>query len=326
MEQIRRISLTIPHSWAQCSLEQLELIAAELMAGQLGASFVPQDTRTLKARLFFALAGLDIVVPAVEGEEEAYCLCRRHGKEHKNEPSFPVYAWQVSDWIDKQMKWFDTPCTGFVIFPFPEIRLRKNVFRRKTFFSPQPLMQDFSWQRYRLVQDYLQLYYRQQNLLLSLGKKNLRRKENRKAFVEQMKKAGEARSMFLSLLFTSEHKVFDRDTRKYKKTTDYDYDLAVANSKYFDSFSEIKMQVVLMWWTGVMTYLQTKYPHIFKSTGVAANAKVNPLEVYARMTATIEKHIGIDEGRLNNENFHIVLQHFEDIAVTNEEYEKIKRK
>lgn len=75
-----------------------------------------------------------------------------------------------------------------------------------------------------------------------------------------------------------------------------------------------------------MTYLQSKYPHVFKTTDVKANAKVNPLDVYARMAATMEKHIGIDEERLNNENFYIVLQHTEDIAVTNEEYEKIKRK
>lgn len=326
MEQIRRISLAIPRSWAQCSLEQLELIATELMADQLGASLVQQDACTVKARVFFALAGLDIVVPAVEGEEDAYCLCRRQGKEYKKGPLFPVYAWQVSDWIDKQMKWFDTPCTGLVIFPFPDIRLCKNFFQRKTFYSPQPLMQDFTWQRYRLVQDYLQLFYRQQNHLLALGRKNLRRKENKKAFFAQMKKTSEVRSMFLSLLFTSEHRVFDKDTRKHKRTTSYDYDLAVANSKYFDNFSEVKFQLVLMWWTGVTTYLQSKYPHIYKNMGVGVNAKTNPLEVYARMAATMEKHIGIDEERLNKEIFHIVLQHFEDIAVTNEEYEKIRRR
>ena len=320
-----KISLSVPRSWAQCTKEQLERIAAELIAEQTAASFVPQDMTVLKVRLFFAFARLRIVGQSeAEGDEDKYFLCVSESKE--NALPFPVYAWQVSSWIEKELAWLDQPCTGLVALPYPTVRLRKNLFQRKKFYGPQVLMQDFSWQRYRLVQDYLQLYYRQQNMLVALGRKNMRRKKNRQAFVEQMKKATETRSVFLSLLFLAERKVLDKDTGRRKKTVSYDYSACVENAQYFNRFDEIKFQVVLMWWTGIMTYLQTKFPHVFKTTDVKANAKVNPLEVYARMAATMEKHIGIDEERLNNENFHIVLQHMEDIAVTNEEYEKIKRK
>lgn len=321
----RKISLSVPRSWAQCSKEQLETIAAELIAEQATASLVPQDMTALKVRLFFDFAGLRIVGQSeAEDEEDRYFLCV--SASNKNAMPFPIYAWQVSSWIEKELDWLDKPCTGLVSLPYPTIRLRKNIFQRKKFYGPAVLMQDFSWQRYRMVQDYLQLYYRQQNMLVALGRKNMHRKKNRQAFLVQMKKTTETRSMFLSLLFLPERKIIDKDTGRRKKVVSYDYSVSVENAKYFNHFDEVKFQVVLMWWTGIMTYLQSKYPHVFKTTDVKANAKVNPLDVYARMAATMEKHIGIDEERLNNENFYIVLQHTEDIAVTNEEYEKIKRK
>lgn len=321
----RKISLTLPKSWAACTVAQLEAIATAFMEAEIKASFVPTDDVRIKVNLFFELAGLEVVIPAVEGEKNACVLCRRRGKEYKDEALFPIYSYQVWEWIKSELKWLDTPCSGLVFFPYPEMKLRSKGVE-KCFYGAGVLMQDFSWQRYRLAQDYLQLYYIQQNRLLELGKYNLKRKHNRKAFLAQGEKVAQARAQVLSMFFAVEHDVFSERTHQMERSRDFDIDIAADNVEFFMSFDDVKFQVILMWWTGINHYMQTKYPHFFKRSSVSGSGKANPLEVYARITATLEKHIGLNEKQVNDENCHIILQHMEDIAVTNEEYEKIKNR
>ena len=74
-------------------------------------------------------------------------------------------------------------------------------------------------------------------------------------------------------------------------------------------------------------YLQEKYPHCFKKQDIKTIHKnVNSLDLYTRTTATMEKYLSMSEKDVNNQTFHIILQHLDDMAKENEEMEKIKSK
>lgn len=327
MFEQKQINLKMPTGWAQCSVAQLETIAQTMARNeQLAAlALAPADMTMLKTQLFFALAGLDVLVPSVDGEKEPCCLCRVHGS--KGGTPFNVYAWQVQYWIEKQLAWLDQPCTGLVMFPYPTLKLQLGwLSRGKTFYGPSALMQDFSWQRYRLAQDYLQLYMQQMNALIILMRKNPLREDNIAATLAMKQQVDDTKAAFLSMLFTCEHRAFDKDAGQKVKTTTFDLGLTQRNAEWLRHVSDTQLQVILFWWSGMMQYMQSKYPHVYKRSNIKTNEKTNPLELYARMVATMEKHVGLNEREVNDENVHIVLQHMEDIGVTNEEMDKINNK
>lgn len=76
----------------------------------------------------------------------------------------------------------------------------------------------------------------------------------------------------------------------------------------------------------MMQYLKHKYKRCFKRQAPEGSQPSTPLDLYTRTIATMEKYLGLDEDTVNKQNFHIVLQHMEDMAQQNEEYEKIKKK
>ena len=52
----------------------------------------------------------------------------------------------------------------------------------------------------------------------------------------------------------------------------------------------------------------------------------NPLELYTSIIATMQKYIGIDEEKVNDQTFHVILEQLERIAKENEEIEKMNKK
>ena len=75
----------------------------------------------------------------------------------------------------------------------------------------------------------------------------------------------------------------------------------------------------------MMFYLQTEYPRCFKRQAVKGQPKQNnPLELYTRTTATMQKYLGLDETEVNNQFFQLVLQHMDNMAKENDELERIK--
>jgi hypothetical protein len=40
----------------------------------------------------------------------------------------------------------------------------------------------------------------------------------------------------------------------------------------------------------------------------------------------MEKYVGLNEQEVNNQSFHVILQHMEDIAKENDEMEKMRKK
>lgn len=311
MDGTKTVKLNLPISWSRLSVQQLETVARCITRSEQTAAISlsgQADKFQIKTQLFFPLAGLSVLVHHLEDSDGTYSLCCLADEKKKDyEHSFKIYSWQVYSCIEKYMAWLDTPCSGLVTFPYPILTLHNGTGRGIKFHGPSALMQDFTWRRFRVTQDYLQLYVQQQNILVSLGRKNMMREKNLKAYTTMLRSVGDVRAKFLSMLFTCEHDIAEEKVYGYLRNID-----------------DTRFQVILFWWNGMMQYLHGSYPHFYQKTSVSKNNKTNPLSLYARMTATIEKHVGLNEREVNDENFHVVLQHMEDICVTNDEYEKIR--
>ena len=184
-------------------------------------------------------------------------------------------------------------------------------------------MQDFSWQRYRYAQDYHDYYCTLHNQWITMSAH-----PNRYAAADLKAKAKElamAQSRFLATLFC--RRVPQVDSRTGQRSKEYAFvpGQSEANAHYFYRFDEIRFQVILFWWEGMVRYLQEKYPRCFRRQKVKGGApQPNALEVYTRMTATMEKYLGLTEEMVNAQLFHVNLQHLDDMMRESEELKKTK--
>ena len=168
-------------------------------------------------------------------------------------------------------------------------------------------MQNFTWQRYRHCQDWLEEYLRRENLrikALSNARGCPERSILYKKLAEATSEADHARASFLSELLTGTDEKFHE----------------------FEKFDKVKWQVILFWWAEQMHYLHRTYPRCFKRQGMKGKNPTNPFQLYTRTIATMEKYLGLDEEKVNNQTYTLVLQHLEDMAKESEEIEKMKRK
>lgn len=343
-EETIHIDLTLPRSWNQCDTEQLETIAACIMKRTAMADrYHPFDWMDVKSELFFLLTGTEIIrIETNEDDpEDITYLCRLCRKKkwpssggsptpprrsilrwpwfrHDSKaPEFYLRPWQVLYWIDTQLKWIDDEKSTLLLFPYKQLIYTSHFtwhrpFLKRTYYAPAELLQDFTWQQYRHLQDYMSMYIDQQNTLVKVA----RRRHDQKQIVQMMRELMQTRDEFLKILFTPAAFPSGRSR------TD-----AISIAKQVSSITEIQWQVILLWWSGMMNYLMQQYPRCFKkSNGKKKNKKpVNPLELYTSIVATMQKYIGIDEEKINNQTFHIVLEQLERIAKDNEELEKMKR-
>jgi hypothetical protein len=103
-------------------------------------------------------------------------------------------------------------------------------------------------------------------------------------------------------------------------------------SDIFEGFSPIKWQVILFWWSSLMSMLAKKFPKVFKSQPVGKGKRRpqqqdTPWDFYNRVTATIQKYIGgLSEQDVNNATYGTILQQLEMMADEAAEMEKLKHK
>lgn len=334
-----KLDLQVPHSWNACTPAQLRIIASTLMdAEQRATSFMPVNDTDVKIRLFLALTGLLVLSTTekgflVVGNKETIA-------QHPvaAEP-FEIENWQIQSWISpvKQgekivrpgvLDWLWASSKDYLlVYPFPVYRARLPILgglltipTTMVFNGPEPLMQDFSWQRYRFASDYMQLYVDQSNAMVKAEKKmhHPLKKEDAIKLIGMKKDIYKTRSLFLSTIHTARGRTFNAD-------------LVDRNARYFDTYSDVDFQCVLFWWQGMMHYLHSQYPRCFKAANKPARGRKaqripNPLEFYVSTVATLEKYIGLNEEQVNNEIFHLPLQHLERIARENEEIERMQKK
>ena len=361
LKEIQKLDLQFPRGWNQCTTRQLEQIAAVIAEEQKRVTrFRPFDEQSVKVALFFLFSGIKIIVPINPRVpvEDQYYVCR-----HKSlkEP-FNLYLWQINYWLngseqDKShplpnngrgqgggslFSWlFNPKSTGLQIMPYEHshrsrFRIVNAIKDSLSFgegwggalfgksFSGEgcTLLQGIKWRQYRFAQEYMSYYLQQNNTLLQMQKRSnaIPPKELRK----QQKIVDQARASFLATIFNARTWTIDTDSHIPRRAYVYTSNQHTDNVEYFRNFPEDKWQVILFWWSGQMRYLHTKYKHCFKEDKVAR--PTNPLELYTRTVATMEKYLSLDEEKVNRETVHNVLQHLEDMAAQNEELDRMRHR
>lgn len=324
---MQKLNLSFPTSWQACSLEQLEQIASVFIdVAERSDRFHPFDMREVKVALFFLMSELKIVEGLILNDkgEEAYIVSHPSVEE-----PFYLELWKLNSFIDgvidtetlqyeKPEKeqdgvfdWLDDEShSGPLLFPYEKLIVHGRFpLNKRTYKGVAPLMQDFTWQRYRHCIDWMEEYIRRENVRIRAVAKahgcpahsplhaDVRNAE---------READDARASFLSELITGMEE----------------------KNHLFRNFDKVKWQVILFWWAEQMHYLHRTYPRCFKKQGFGAKGKKphNPFELYTRTIATMEKYLGLDEDKVNGQTYTLVLQHLEDMAKESEEIEKMKAK
>ena len=198
----RKINLTLPRSWNECSTEQLELIS-RIMLEQIERAdrYHPFDMRNVKIACFFVLSGMEIVKGIDQSNplELQHYVCRLSTPIHRNpffrrrkqeEEIFPVYLCDINYWLSPKPKTDDRNSAEYIAagaglldwldqengahltrFPYPTLRLRNkgSLLRRKTDYAgPAQDMDGFSWQQYRFASDLMGQYISLSNNLVKM--------------------------------------------------------------------------------------------------------------------------------------------------------------
>lgn len=330
MQEKRIIDLKVPKSWRACSAKDLEeLVEAKLEGGTVLS--VDDDNMAWKTKALLRLANLEVVdVPEVKEGEDMYLLVewkqpkrsllQRLLHREKKKPPFPLYSWQLHDAIRNNLSWLDRE-PDIVKFPYPTW-----VMKGKEFRGPGTFLSDWTWTQYQLVQDYMQYILKVTDMAAKMTKNKIHLREQRK-LSQQLQTA---RAMLLATIYVQEVDYMDAETNLPKRGWRFVSGQSEDNSKYFQEFPEMQFQVVLLWWSSMMTYLHRTYPKCFSTKNEKRKTKdkrpTDPTILYARLTATMEKYMGTDEQTLGKENFKVVLQHLNDMVQHNEELERMKRK
>ena len=359
------INLRLPSAWNRCSIAELRAIA-EIMADCAfrASRFRPFDMMEIKVAVFFRLANIEIVEPLnprVPVEQQYYtCRIRPYSLEEEQsrmwryyrrslhwlrtkvlgrDDTFSLYLWQIHSWLSptpakgKQrpkpgmLDWLDSDsANSLLLFPLKVVSRRRSRWGRKVCFQgPAPLMDGFSWQRYRFAQDFMQNFVNAQNRLIQLQR--MGRRTSPADLLKAVRNLDLAKALFLATVFERRITYVDEGTGRTVTDFRYQSNQASDNSPFFRNFPDRDWQLVLLWWQGMMHFLSRTYPKVFKKQPLKANAKpTNPLELYTRTTATIEKRLGITARDVDREPYTTVIQQLEDLTRENEEIEKINQR
>ena len=298
-----RIDLHMPKDWNAMTVAELETVASVLIQSAASGNV---DMQSVKVQLFLELADLSLIEPANPAKpvEEQYIVVARRGHAER----LNLYLWQIDYWIKEQMKWIDHPST-LRTCPYKEY-VKWSIRGRHRYAGPATLMQNFEWRQYRLAGEYYSYYIMESNKLVSLQQ---REGVSEGELKKQIKAVACAKGMFLATLFNRRVKYVDTETKLIKRDYVYVSWQSVKNWRDFADFPDVKFQVILFWWSGCMKWLESKYPKCFRQDSPKKQAKTDPLTLYTRQTATMEKYLGINEENLNHELYTNVLQHLQDM-------------
>lgn len=300
------------------TVSELETVASVLI--QSASRNPSANMNEIKVELFLAITGLEVVESAnpVKPVEEQYLTVCRRGRVER----LVLYLWQMHYWMENNMKWLDKP-SDLLLFPYREYT-RWTWKGRHRYEGPSALMQNFQWKQYRLSGEYMSYYISESNRLVKMMSPNSGASPN--DIKKQHHAVARAKGMFLATIFNRKVKYVDAETKLIRRDYAYVSCQSTKNWKDFARFSDVKFQVVLFWWTGTLNWLQKKYPKVFNSSSPKKNAMANPLELYTRQTATMEKYLGIHEEALNRELYTNVLQHLQDMMDESDRMKALENK
>jgi len=327
MKETRYIKLHLPQSWNQCTTEELEHIASAIIEEQarIGRYHIFNWER-VKVNIVIAINGLSVESEERRAESEESGFLVRRGKE---EP-WPISTGQLCS-LCEILSWLNDEKASKVIFQFPyptlDVRCKREEGRAISHHpssiihlqGPPPLLDGYTWQEYRWLTDWMQEYMRCANALVQ-GKTADVRSKSQAALAT-------ARNEFLAVLFKPAGKPTD--------TTAAEHTSAISHltSDIFESFSPIKWQVILFWWSSLMQQLAQKFPKVFKQQplerkrGRHQQKPDTPWDFYNRVTASVQKYIGgLSAQDVDNQPYGVVLQQLEMMADETAEMEKMKKK
>lgn len=326
LEDPRYIDLHLPRSWNQATTDELEQIAAVITRRTLTADrYHPFDWDEAKVELILRLNGLEIVRMAdtVPADMEYIVRFRRERprwwqlfrrlryqrSERRDNQPFPLSVGHIHamlpmlSWID------DEKAEPLLRFPYETITLRGITLQ-----GPPPMMDGYTWEEYRHLQDWMSAYVSASNALTRL-------QQSRRADAASLKAAltrqANAQQQFLAVLFRADNQS-PQSSRSNQRPLKSPTDL-------FADFDPIRWQVILFFWSGLMRHLITAYPKCFKKEKGAAK-RTNPLELYSRTTATLQKYIGLTEQDVNRETYTVTLRKLEMMAEEADEMKKLNQK
>lgn len=359
-----QIDLRLPTSWNRCSLNELRAIAEIMTDCAFRASRLrPFDMMEVKVAVFFRLANLEVVEPLnprkpVEQQYynvriRPFSLAEEHSRMRRwyrrsiawfkrsvlgHDDTFSLYLWQIHSWLaptpangKKEGKpglldWLDASSPdNLLLFPLRTITRRRSFFCRNVrFLGPAPLMDGFTWQRYRFAQDYMGNYVNAQNRLLQLQR--MGRRVSSSDMLKAVKNLDFAKALFLATIYNRRITYVNEETGQTVTDFHYQSNQSSDNAPFFRNFPDRDWQLILLWWQGMMHFLQNTYPKVFKVQKVQNKKPSNPLELYTRTTATMEKYLSMTARDVDREPYTTIIQQLDDITRHNEEMEKINQK
>ncbi len=306
MEATRKINFHLPRGWNQCTTDELEQIAALVAIGTITQNrYHPFEWDELKVKIVFALNKIEIVERPDEQNDDpdgAYIVrlvtakpswWRRLFHRVKNSEPFPLYVSQVQEMVNR-LSWIDDEkAEPLIRFPYPTIKIKGKEIK-----GADPMLDGYTWEEYRYLQDWMSLYVKQSNIL----QKHIRNRHDANMIAASYHDVNESRANFLAVLFRQDVKMFLH-------------------------FDDIQWQVILFFWSGLMRYLQRTYPKCFKpEDGKSRRKQSNPMELYARTTATLQKYIGLTEQEVNGETYTVTLRKLEMMAEESDAAKKMSQK
>lgn len=321
-QSTRQIDLHLPTGWNRCTTEELEAIAAAIIQEQQRVDrYHPFDWSRVKLNVVLAVNHIEVMSDAAPrlgirggfiGDEEY--LVRRS----KDEEPWGITVGHLLA-LTERLAWIDDKKSDKTVFRFPyptlDVRCKKEEGRALShqpsaivhLQGPPPLLDGYTWQEYRWMTDWMQAYMRHSNAKNAEG-------------------AAQAQREFLAILFKPAGKPAGTGAAEHTSTISH------LTSDIFTDFSPVKWQVILFWWSSLMSMLAKKFPKVFKQQPVGKGKhrpqkQDTPWDFYNRVTATIQKYIGgLSEQDVNNATYGTILQQLEMMADEAAEMEKLKKK
>ena len=316
------IDLHLPKSWNQCTTDELEMIAAAIIAEQQRVGrYHPFDWSRVKLDVVLAVNRLSIdsltTDPSPKGEGSSQTI---HAdaptrslsdiestwlvKRPQDKKPWPITTGQLVA-LTERLAWIDDEKADKTIFmfPYPKLTLRRtdgSGSKLSTLQGPPPLLDGYTWREYRWLTDWMQEYMRRTNAHLD---------------------ATSAQCEFLAILFKP----------KEDGSAEANSPLSTLNSQLFTAFDAVKWQVILFWWSSLMQQLQKKFPRVFKSQPVNKKGRQpkqkadTPWDFYNNVTASIQKYIGgLSVQDVDNQPYGVTLKQLEMMADESAELERAK--
>ena len=357
------IDLHLPTSWNGCTTEELEYIAAAIIAAQMRVDrYHPFDWAKVKAQIVLAVNGISV---SEEFRVQGSGLMvngsgfRVHGSgfHHPSslsphpsslspQPSDIESKWLVQRPEDKEpwplsvgqlyalcerLNWIDDEKSDKVIFqfPYPELTLVHGSGLRAQGSKPLTINREPLTVAGPppLLDGYT---WREYRWLTDWMQEYMRianaMAQSKREDVRRKHAEGalRARNEFLAILFKPAGKPTGTAAAEHTSS------LFPLTSDIFTGFSPVKWQVILFWWSSLMQQLSKKFPRVFKSQPIGKGKQPKrdtPWDFYNRVTATIQKYIGgLSAENVDAQPYSVTLQQLEMMADEAAEMDKLKHK